>query len=754
MTIVIHAATFTQGDFDYQTLTDSTCMLTGLSTAGASKTTLKIPGYTFNASDQKNYQVQYIASQAFRGNTNITEVRIGPGVETIYGYVFQNCTNLKVVSLPSTVTSIGNYVFYSCPITRIDCAAETMPTFATYTFSNMASVSTTRIWYEGTSAGVTAANANSTITGYFTVSKNVATAYDVAGYLGSTSPNYRCYTYAIVTKLRTQASYRGECKIIYAIPQSNNTTATLEVPYNTSLDDSYSVYYPVEIADYAFQNNSTIKKLLISGVSDFQRIGNYAFLNCTSLTSVTLSAKAVGNFAFDGCTNLTSVKLYGNNEDYYSVQSLGYASFRGTAVSSVYIPKGLTSYQGGPFCGCPNLTEFTVSNSNTTFAAYNYSLYSKDYTTLYQYPSGRNAFYFDEQCHQSMTRINGYAFKGNTKTSFLYVPYGVTNIGAEAFYGMTALQTLRIPSSVTTFVHNTFQGMSGLKNFYFNRKTIPSTLTGSNAFYNIKSGCVLHVPRTCASLYSSTSPWSTAFTGGIQENSYDYLATINNGSALDYYMGYTVTSTASYTDAMVQTAAVNGQMSLVYCETAHEGGFQGSITIPSTVTLRGKTYMVTEVEREVCRSDPRIKYIYGGAAVKKIGALAFAGLTATSYGACYIPNPVEMGDSCFMNSTMSTIKLGTRLQRIGHDAFALDQHYRTHHAQHRDRDRLAFRCRCHEARHAAPVTGHHRDSLSGSGRRQCSLHRPPLRCEDHQVLRLCERRVLDWRQHGQCGERL
>lgn len=138
MAMVIHAATFTQGDFNYQTLTDSTCMLTGLSTAGSSKTTLLIPGFTFNASDQKNYPVQYIAAQAFKGNTNITEVRIEPGVETINGYVFQNCTNLKVVSLPSTVTSLGNYMFYNCPITRIDCAAETMPTFATYTFGNMA----------------------------------------------------------------------------------------------------------------------------------------------------------------------------------------------------------------------------------------------------------------------------------------------------------------------------------------------------------------------------------------------------------------------------------------------------------------------------------------------------------------------------------------------------------------------------------------------------------------------------------------
>ena len=299
VTIVTQAGmTFTQGNYTYETITDSTCFLTGLSSAGSSLTTLQIPGFTFCASTQKYYQVKYINSSAFRDNTKITEVRIEPGVETLYGYVF-----------------------YNCPITRIDCAAETMPTLATYTFGNMASVSTTRTWYEGTSAGVTAANAVSAITSNFSVSKNATVAYDVAGYLGNTSPYTRCYTYAIVTKLWSPVAQRGgECKIIHAVPQSSNTTGTLEVPYNQNISATYASYYPVEIADYAFQNNSTIKKVLISAVSNFQRIGTCAFQNCTNLTSVTLCAKTVGNFAFDGCTNLSSVQLYGNNENTYSVQ--------------------------------------------------------------------------------------------------------------------------------------------------------------------------------------------------------------------------------------------------------------------------------------------------------------------------------------------------------------------------------------------------------------------------------------------------
>ena len=671
MAIAINAATFTQGDFIYEIVNDSTCNLSGLSSAGSGKTYLKIGGYTFNPNTQKYCKVQKINQDAFENNFTITEVRIGPGVEVIANYAFYNCTKLQIVSLPSTVQSLGNSVFFGCPITLINCAAETMPTFTSYTFNGMATVSGTRSWWTGTKAGKDAANANSTITSLFSVERMSNWAYDVTASVGGASPNYLCTVYAIVTKAWSPVTQRGgECKIIDASPVSQNTTATLEVPYNVHLSDTgYDGYAPVEIADYAFQNRTFIKRVIISGAAGFKRIGVCAFQNNTALTSVTLCAQRVDNFAFDGCTNLSSVQLYGGNENSLCVQQLGFASFRGTAVSSVYIPKNLTSYEGGPFSNCPNLTQFTVSSENTVFAAYNYSLYSKNYATLYQYPSGRYTYLFDQEAHQSMTRINSYAFKGNTRISDLTIPYGVTYIGAEAFYGMSSLTRLIIPSSVTTFVHNTFQNMTGLKDFYFNIKNIPSTLTGSYCFNNIKSGCVLHVPRQCKSRYSSTSPWSTAFTGGIVEGCYDRLQTINNGSSLDYYIGYTVTSTATYSDPVAQSGSYNGQMSLTYCQTAIEGGFRGTINIPTTVSLRGKTYMVTEVDREVCRNDPRIVNITGGAAVKKIGALAFAGLTASTYGgACSIPNPVEFGDSCFSGSTFATIKLGTRLERIGQEA--------------------------------------------------------------------------------------
>lgn len=674
MGMFLHAEEFTQGDFVYTTTSEANVVtLKGLSSSGANKTSLTIPGYTFNASTQKYFQVKTIDASAFINNTKITQVRIEPGVEIMYGYVFYGCYNLTTVALPSTLKQMGNYVFYNCPIQYIDCAAETMPTFSTFALDEMKTVSGTRWWREGTSAGVSAANSNSTITSKFSVAHSPTTAYDVAGYVGSTSPNYRSYIYTIVTtKCNPSTSQGGECKIIYAQLVSQNTTGTLEVPYNTHLDAiGLGTYAPIEIADYAFQNTGTIKVLRLYELTNF-RVGTCAFQNCTSLTSAIICAKTIGNFAFNNCTNLTSVKLYGYNEASYGVQSLGTACFRNTGVSSVYIPSSLTTYNPGAFDSCPNLTYFSVSGNNTNFASsssYGYALYSKDYTTLYQYPSGRSASSFQDEAPNALTTIESYAFKGNNSTIILRIPYGVKTLRAEVFGNMTSLNKLYIPSSVTSYYWNTFQNMTALTDFYFNLKSIPSTLTDSYAFQNIRRGCRLHIPKWRTQLYSSTSPWSTAFTGGMYEDSYDHMITYNNSSGgLDYYLGFTVSSVGSYTDTKVQSTAADGQMCIVYGYAGTEGGFNGTITLPNTISLRGKTYIVSEVQREVFRNQTLIRKVTGGTGIKKIGALAFAGLTGCTQG-FNIPNPVEFGDSSLFNCWTPTITLGDRLERIGNDAF-------------------------------------------------------------------------------------
>ncbi len=92
-------------------------------------------------------------------------------------------------------------------------------------------------------------------------------------------------------------------------------------------------------------------------------IGNYAFSDCDSLTSVTIpdSVMSIGNSAFFGCDSLTSVTIPD------SVTSIGYGAFSGcTSLTSVAIPDSVTSIRGSAFFDCSSLTSVTIPDSVTS----------------------------------------------------------------------------------------------------------------------------------------------------------------------------------------------------------------------------------------------------------------------------------------------------------------------------------------------------------------------------------------------------
>ena len=131
------------------------------------------------------------------------------------------------------------------------------------------------------------------------------------------------------------------------------------------------------------------------------RIGNYAFYNCTSLTSVTIpdSVTSIGERAFYGCTSLTSIIIPD------SVTSIGDSTFSDcSGLTSVTIGNGVTSIGNWAFCGCSGLKSVTIGNS--------------------------------------VTSIGGSAFSSCTGLTSVTIPDSVTSIGDYAFYGCNGLKTV------------------------------------------------------------------------------------------------------------------------------------------------------------------------------------------------------------------------------------------------------------------------------------------------------------------------
>ena len=679
--VAIAASAFDYGDFRYTVQADGTATIFGFKIGyTGSPTSITIPGYCFDSSTQKYYRVKTIGPNAFNGRTSIQRVTIQYGVEDIHEYAFNGCTSLNTVDLPSSIKSLANGVFYKAPIININCAAETMPTLTSNAFQGLGTVSGTRYWTCATPDGMTAANAVSLITSNFTVQRSPTAADFHSHVMGSSSTNNLYDVYLNVTQGWDPATQTyGKLKLLGADARSSTTNKTLKIGINQSYSQGLGNFYVTRIDKSMRYRCSTIETLDMSSTNKIDTIDADAFYGSTALTKAIVSAKVIGYTAFYNCKNLKTLQLYGSSESSQGVQQLGPFCFAGTGVSSVYIPSSVTSYSQGAFAYCGNLTQFTVSSSNNYFAADTNSpncLYNKSKTTLCQMGGGTqpsNMVDLSSSLPNTLTTLQSYCMAG-AKLTTVDIPYGVKTIGNSAFYNMAYVQTIRIPSSVTTMYSNTFSGLSTttLKHLYINLKTLPSGLQSGSALASWAGGVTLHVPLWRTNYYKTGSWWSGGWStkiSSVVEDSYDFTyGKVATGTYIDYILYYTVNSASPYTDTYVQSAAADGQLTVVRAYLGSTGNFNGTITFRDTETHRGKTYIVTEVQREVFRDQTAITRVTGGKGIKKIGALAFAGLTGCSNG-FNIPNPIEFGDSSLFRCSTPDITLGKRLTTIGNDAF-------------------------------------------------------------------------------------
>ena len=220
-------------------------------------------------------------------------------------------------------------------------------------------------------------------------------------------------------------------------------------------------------------------------------VGAYAFLGCTSLTSVTIpnSVTSIGGCAFDECWSLTSVTIPD------SVTSIGDSAFAScTSLTSVTIPDSVTSIGGGAFAWCTSLTGIWVTEGNSHYSSdASGVLFSKDKTTLVQYPGAFAAYAIPD----SVTSIGAGAFGGCTSLTSVTIPDSVTSIGQHAFNGCRSLTSVTIPDGVTSIGAYAFSECSSLTSV-----TIPDSVTsiGGIAFGNCKSLTSVTIPDSVTSI--------------------------------------------------------------------------------------------------------------------------------------------------------------------------------------------------------------------------------------------------------------
>ncbi len=322
------------------------------------------------------------------------------------------------------------------------------------------------------------------------------------------------------------------------------------------------------------------------------------------------SVTSIGNFAFSNCASLTSIT----------------------------IPNSVTNIGGRTFYGCTSLTAINVATGNQNYVSVNGVLYNKDKTIIICYPAGKTGKSY--KIINGVTSIGDSAFEKCINLTNITIPDGVMSIDIRAFENCTSLTSITIPNGVTSIGYEVFSGCTNLTSI-----TIPDSVTsiGTSAFYRCINLTSIKIPFGvtcigdqaffgCTSLADITIPDSVISIGEWAFHSCTSFRSITiPDSVMSISKGAFIYCTSLTSITIPDSVMSIGDSAFYGCTSLK------SITIPDSVTSIG---------HDAFSGCTSLTSITIPDSVTSIGDSAFSG--CTSLTSITIPDSVtSIGDSAF-----------------------------------------------------------------------------------------------------------
>lgn len=418
---------------------------------------------------------------------------------------FMQCTNLTTLELSDSVTEIADYAFFGC--------------------SELVSITGKNVSTIGANAFFSCALQNADFDSVERIGNNAFAHCSSLNEMDLSSVNYF-----------------GDSSFFGAFADSetidivfNNGVIIGDNAFNSSKIDSIEFGGSADIGESAFSNTALSGELR---VDDGSLIGDYAFWNCTAITSAVLPVLSEG--------------IFGNSDS-------------GSLVS-VTVTKPIFSFPAYAFLNQSNITSFVYPATSDIAEIGDYAFYNAFSNcgfnlTVYGGSLAKIGDYAFQQCKIETLAISaadvaltiGEAAFANTEIKYLTIPSTIEKIGAYAFfqvrnssffdnftltYGLTdigqmafcniGIDNLVIPSSVTTLGAGAF--WSGPETVYFLGATPPAIQEAVEyeVFLHIpvpdkivSDDSVICVTETSENAYRTAWPiYSSAITSGTS-SAYD-----------------------------------------------------------------------------------------------------------------------------------------------------------------------------------------------------------------------------------------
>lgn len=430
----------------------------------------------------------------------------------------------------------------------------------------------------------------------------------------------------------------------YIITSSNSVCVTYEY-----YDEDEGTYFG------GYNGTKTIPSSVTYNTTTYNvtAIGDHAFENCPSLTSVIIpnSVTSIGVDAFSECSRLTSISIpnsvasiaqgaltytawYDNQPDGLLYAGKVAYAYKGEMPqgTNIVLNDGTLGIADCAFAGQSNLTSITIPSSVTNIGAEAFfncsdlnpiipnSVISVGYRAL-----DNTAWRSNQPDGVLYAGKVAYGYKGvMSEGTNIVLEEGTTAITDYAFYYQSHLTSITIPSSVTNIGPWAFYYCSGLTSVTCNRETPPS----ATASFPGASSVTLYVPLGSKTAYMASvwsnfkeiiedagpsitftddavkalcvSNWDTTGDGELGEkeaaavtsigNVFKYNSTITSFDELQYFTGLTSIGVSAFSGCSNLTSVTIPNGVTLIDSYAFEGcSSLTSVTIPYSVTSIGSS---------------------------------------------------------------------------------------------------------------------------------------------------------------------